>query len=315
MVKNIDTASDWLNMFTKVSERLYLAFVSKMPKRTRAEQDKYNEQRQRNKRKSRQALFTAEYVQTKYIDVYKEACTFFNTLNSIYPTKYDLRKTGEFREWKVACTYGKTSEQHRKRISYLVDQNPQTQSHADTQRTCTQTQPSPHTDTETTCTETQPSPHTDTERTCTETQPSPHTDTERTCTETQPSPHTDTERPSSPPISPTPSSPTSPTESPPNSPTRYNDKLQLEIPLLDYNVCKKRTVTTQTLEITTEQEIQPIAINDIPAERMNEIIEQLRQDPDLRDIFSSVEEQFEFEQLGMDLDIPELNLLEDELFW
>ena len=302
MVKNIDTASDWLNMFTKASEQLYLPFVSKMPKRTREQQDKYNEQRQRNKRKSRQALFTAEYVQTKYNDVYKEACTFFNALNSIYPTKYDLRKTGEFREWKVVCTYGKTSEEHRKRISYLDDENPQTQ-------------PPPHADTERTRTETQPSPHTDTERTCTETQPSPHTDTERTRTETQPSPHTDTERPPSPPISPTPSSPTSPTESPPSPSIRYNDKLQLEIPLLDYNACKKRSVTTQTLEITTEQEIQPLTINDIPAERINEIIEQLRQDPDLRDIFSSVEEQFEFEQLGMDLDIPELNLLEDELFW
>ena len=287
-----------------------------MPKRTRAEQDKYNEQRQCNKRKSRQALFTAEYVQTKYIDVYKEACTFFNALNSIYPTKYDLRKTSEFREWKAACTYGKTSEEHRKRISYLDVQNPPQMS------TYPQTQPPPHTDTERTRTETQPPPHTDTERTRTETQPPPHTDTERTRTETQPPPHTDTERtrtdtesPPSPLISPTPSSPTSPTESPSSSPTRYNDKLQLEIPLLDYNVCKKRTVTTQTLQITTEQEIEPITINDIPTERINEIIEQLRQDPDLRDIFSSVEEQMEFEQLGMDLDIPELNLLEDELFW
>ena len=285
MVKNIDTTSDWLNMFTKASERLYLAFIFKMPQRTRAQQDKYNEQRQANKRKSRQALFTAEYIQTKYINVYEEATAFFNALNLLYPTKYDLRKTTEFREWKTVCTYGKTSQQHQKRRrSYLDVENPPQIS------TCSQTQP-----------------HADTERTRTETQSPPHADTERICT--------DTESPPRPPISPTPSSPTSSTESPPSSPTRYNDKLQLEIPLLDYDACKKQTVTTQTLEIITEQEIQPITISDIPTERINEIIEQLRQDPDLRDIFSGVEEQFEFEQLGMDLDIPELNLLEDELFW
>ena len=301
MVKNIDTASDWLNMFTKASEQLYLPFVSKMPKRTRAEQDKYNEQRQRNKRKSRQALFTAEYVQTKYFDIYKEATTFFNALNSTYPTKYDLRKTGEFREWKTACTYGETSEEHRKRISYLDVENPPQMS------TYPQTQSPPHTDTERTRTETQSPPHTDTERTRTETQSPPHTDTERT--------HTDTERPPSSPISPTPSSPISPTPSSPTSPTRYSDRLQLQIPLQDYRAYKKPTVTTQTLGITTEQEIQPLTLDDIPPERINEIIEQLRQDLDLRDIFSTVEEQMEFERLGMDLDIPEPNLLEDELFW
>ena len=275
MVKNIDTASDWLNMFTKASEQLYLAFVSKMPKRTPEQQRRFNEQRQCNKRKSRQALFTSEYVQTKYFDVYNEACTFFNALNSMYPTKYDLRKTVEFREWKAACIHGKTSEK-RKRTLYLDVENPPPMS------TYPQTQSRTHTDTE--------SPP----RTPTETQSRTHTDTESppgTPTETQSRTHTE------------------------SSPTQYNDRLQLEIPLQDYNTHKKSTVTTQTLEITTEQEIQPITIDDIPSERVDEIIEQLRQDPDLRDVFSSVEEQMEFEQLGMDLDIPELNLLEEELLW
>ena len=160
-----------------------------------------------------------------------------------------------------------------------------------------ETQPPPHTDTERTRTDTESPPATPTE-----TQPPPHTDTERTRTDTESPPATPTE---------TQSRAHTDTES---SPTHYNDRLQLEIPLQDYKAYKKQTVTTQTLEIITQQE-EPITINDIPTERINEIIEQLRQDPDLRDIFLTVEEQMEFEQLGMDLDIPELNLLEDELFW
>ena len=316
MVKNIDTASDWLNMFTKVSERLYLAFISKMPKRTREQQEQYNEQRRRNKSKSRQALFVSEYVQSKYFDVYSEACTFFNALNAMYATKYDLRKTGEFRQWK-ACINGEASQGRKGTpMRYLDIQNVPQMS------TFTQTQPPPrtHTDTESPPgTPTESPPGTPTER-------PPGTPTERPPgTPTERPPGTPTERPpgtptESPPGTPTESPPGTPagTESPPqSSPGRYNDSLQLEIPLLDYNACKKpqSTVTTKTLEITTEQEIEPITINDIPSEKINEIIEQLRQDPDLSDIFSSVEQQMEFEQLGMDLDIPELNLLEEELFW
>ena len=77
MVKNIDTASDWLNMSIKASEQLYLPFVVKMYKRrTREEKDKYNEQRRSNKSKTRQALFVAEYIQLKWFDMYDEACVF-----------------------------------------------------------------------------------------------------------------------------------------------------------------------------------------------------------------------------------------------
>ena len=77
MVKNIDTASDWLNMSIKASEQLYLPFVVKMYKRrTREEKDNYNEQQRSNKSKTRQALFVAEYIQLKWFDMYDEACVF-----------------------------------------------------------------------------------------------------------------------------------------------------------------------------------------------------------------------------------------------
>ena len=75
------------------------------------------------------------------------------------------------------------------------------------------------------------------------------------------------------------------------------------------------TCTTQTIETTTEQEIPPISINDIESDMIDQIIEQLRQDPDLSSVFDDIELQMEFDQLGEDLDIPELNLLEQEPRW
>ena len=64
-----------------------------------------------------------------------------------------------------------------------------------------------------------------------------------------------------------------------------------------------------------EEIIDPITLDDIPPEKIDEIINQLRNDPDLNDIFTDIEQQIEFELLGMDIDMPEQNLLEEELFW
>ena len=306
MVKNIDTASDWLNMFTKASERLYLAFISKMPKRTRAEQLRYNEQRRANKSKTRQAVFISEYVQSKYFDVYSEACRFFNALNTLYATKYDLRKTSEFRQWKMHINGEVPKAPKRTCRTYLnIEKIQQTstvpQSPSQPQLPTATESPPPQTPTESS----PPQSPTTTES------PPPQTPTESS------PPQSPTATESSPPQSPTateispPQSPTA-TESPP---TKFNDTLELKIPLLRYNTPEKSTVTTQTLDITTIQETDLVTLNDFPDEKINEIIEQLRRDPDLTDIFTVIEQQIEFEELGMDLEIPELNSLEDELFW
>ena len=52
----------------------------------------------------RQALFVQEYVEEKYRAIYDEVMEFYNALNGLYPTKYDLRKTNEFRKWKKAIS-------------------------------------------------------------------------------------------------------------------------------------------------------------------------------------------------------------------
>ena len=69
------------------------------------------------------------------------------------------------------------------------------------------------------------------------------------------------------------------------------------------------------MQIVTEQETPPASIDDIPTDMIDEIISQLRQDPDLKPIFDDIQFQSEFDLLGEDLDLSELNPLQDELFW
>ena len=79
------------------------------------------------------------------------------------------------------------------------------------------------------------------------------------------------------------------------------------------------TVTTETLQIVTEEileedTIQPSLHEELSQELIEQIINELRSEPDLKDIFTSVEQALEFEQLGMDIDIPvEDNALDIEL--
>ena len=57
--------------------------------------------RQANNSRKRQALFIAEYVQTKYNDIYIEAAELYNHINELYPKKPDLTRSDEFRNWKL----------------------------------------------------------------------------------------------------------------------------------------------------------------------------------------------------------------------
>ena len=63
----------------------------------RLRQSKKNSLRRQYRQCAREALFIKEYIQIKYPDAYGEAGAFYNYVNSIYPTKCDLRKTEEFK--------------------------------------------------------------------------------------------------------------------------------------------------------------------------------------------------------------------------
>ena len=66
-----------------------------------------------------------------------------------------------------------------------------------------------------------------------------------------------------------------------------------------------------TIETTIEEEEIPPFI-DMESEAIDRVVEELRQDPDLASAFDDIELQLEFDQLGEDLVIPEL---EQEIRW
>ena len=54
-----------------------------------------------NVSKKRQALFISEYVMVKHFEIYQQAATLYNKINAIHPKKPDLRKSIEFKNWKL----------------------------------------------------------------------------------------------------------------------------------------------------------------------------------------------------------------------
>ena len=264
-----------------------------------------NHLRRDQRSKIRQDLLISEYIRLKYFNIYSEAAEFYNTLNRNHPTKYDLRKTYEFRKWRANIT-GEIVKEPRKagpprprpshpNIQNLdpIELNPQAQITV----------------------------------TCVEL-PQNSTPSEQTSDTGDSQP-------------PTPDTGDSQPPSPVNLRTGkhvYTDNLQLRIPLIrakpktppviieeDTSNHEEHppeliepTVTTETLQIITEEileedTIQPSLHEELAPELIEKIINELRTEPDLKDIFTSIEQQIEFEQLGMDIDIPEDNALEIEL--
>ena len=93
-------------MITKASERLYLAFFVKMNQSSKKwagfsdRKDYQRNLRETQRSERRQAVFITEYVQLKYFDIFSEAARYYNELNTLYPTRPDLRKSQEYRDWK-----------------------------------------------------------------------------------------------------------------------------------------------------------------------------------------------------------------------
>ena len=116
-------------------------------------------------------------------------------------------------------------------------------------------------------------------------------------------------------------------------------RFQLRIPLIKYPLVTSETeeilssVTPETgteaaaIEVTPEtgtlvaaieayleeSAIQPFLHQEISPEVIEKILEELRAEPELHDMFKEIEEQILFDQIGMDIDIPETDLLEQEL--
>ena len=278
----------------------------------------YNANRRERQSKARQALLVNDYVYTKYFPIYREAAQYYNQLNALYPTKRDLRRCNEFKKWK-RDTCGQTVQAEspdrpvqntRRNTSYHIVFHPNISLDQHLELTVPE---SPDLD----LSEQQ------LERIVPE---SPDLDLsgqqqlERTVPE---SPDLD--------LSEQQQLERTVPESPDRSESSANPKgkkiMELKIPLM------KPSVVTETLQIITQETIQeegnplqvaaeetiqdsatiyPTLEEELPHDIIDRIINELRQDPGLNTIMAGIEQDLEFERLGMELDIPE-DRLENEL--
>ena len=119
--------------------------------------------------------------------------------------------------------------------------------------------------------------------------------------------------------SPDPLNPKPPTPPKPVGKIAYKDNMQLIIPLFKSPV-NHPGVVTETLEIITEETLQGNEhlpnLDEIDSKIIDQLISELRTDPDLRSIFTDLE-QLECEEVAIDINMD--TRLEDELenweFW
>ena len=91
-------------------------------------------------------------------------------------------------------------------------------------------------------------------------------------------------------------------------------------PSLDEEI-PNEIVTEKPLQVAAEEiamestTLYPSLDEEIPDEILERIINELREDPELRTVMTNIEQELEFEQLGCDLDIPEDIRLENSMQW
>ena len=114
LVRNINTASDWFNIFTKVFGCLFslLLFIFKCQAMTScptmlpqlkmtAEAIQKRQYRVEQREKRRRSFFINDYVLIKYPQLFKEANEAYLQMVSKYPGKADLTKVYYFKKWKA----------------------------------------------------------------------------------------------------------------------------------------------------------------------------------------------------------------------
>ena len=300
--------------------------------RTRELQERHNELRRISRANSKQAVFVVDYIQSVYPEIYNEATGFYTLLKSRYPDKIDLKKTQEYMSFKKLLKEEELASGERFyfdiQTGMVMVRQPQNPNRFETIQTSRS--PAPESSQtpdpnrfETIQTSRSPAP---------ESSQTPNPSRFETIqTSRSPAP----ESPQAPDPSrfetiqtsrsPAPESPqaldssrfqTIQTSHSP-SPQIHQKELEprLRIPLMSRQETNKRTVSTETLSIITEQEVPLVPNLDIPPEIIDEIITQLRQDPNLNDIFQDLDFEMEFDALGEDLDLPETSPIEQEPWW
>ena len=286
-----------------------MSFIVKMG-RTPEQRVRTNELRKIEKGKRRQAYFVSEYINAKDFHLYREATNFFNALNTLYPTKSDLRKTIEFRSWRTATVAGEgiSKPKHPYEtidMSCIQNQWQSPENHQVESPESHQVEsPEAHQ---------AESP----ENHQVESPESHQVESPETHQAESPENHQvespETHQAESPENHQVESPDSHQVESPKTH--RWKDCMQLKIPLMKYKR-KKATVTTETLQIVTEQTVEQsdITVNDLTDASIQEIIEQLRQDPELNQIFNDMDFDMDFDiDFDQGIDIENYIRLENEL--
>ena len=240
-----------------------------------------NQRRNETKVLTRESIFVNEYVKTKYKDIYSEAASLYNHINKKYPQKPDLRKSPEFREWKnsVAASNGqpRTHVPRQKDYKYNRTQYRDMKLITETSRK----ESNQLNGSLTMCLNIplMTSPRIVAEETVTQ-QPDqpidPSTPHQTLLVMQEGDQHTA-----------------------PSTPQQPDEPMEPSTP-------------QQTLSVT--QQCDPSILDQIPPETIEKIINELRNDPHLKDMMDDVEQRIEEEIVGLEVDIPELDdLLEEEL--
>ena len=287
--------------------------------------------RREKQSKIRQALVITDYVYAKYSAIYQEAAAYYNELNSLYPTKSDLTRCDEFKALKMIANgapirirkYNKVHHANillEQRLEIPVQPLGQPESSTGTvqpaeleQRLEIPVQPleQPESSTGTVQSVEQPESSTGTvqsveleQRFQIPVQPLEQSESSTGTVQSVEQSESSTST-----VQPT-----------------VEKVMELKIPLF------KTSVVTQTLQTHTEETIQenpltvaaevtiqetptfhPSLMDEIPQNVIDRIVSELREDPQLETIMTEIEEDIEFEQLGMELDIPIDDRLENDL--
>ena len=308
--------------------------MSKMSHAERLAKRRESRTKQRNQEK--EDMFIADYVKHKYPSIHAEALQVYEILFKQYPGKIDIRKTLEHRTWKnsgipfmhpAMNIHQEVPPEAQMLVIFPEATTPNPEATTPNPEATTPnpeaTTPNPEATTpnpEATTSNpeaTTPNPEATTPNP-EATTPNPEATTPNPEATTS-NPEATTPNPEA--ATPEPQKPKPPTPPKPNGKTIYKDNMQLIIPLIKSPV-NHPGVVTQTLQIITEETLQGNEqlpnLDEIDPEIIDRLIGELRADPDLGSIFEDMEQDAEFEGLGMDLDINTDTRLEDELnceFW
>ena len=281
--------------------------MSKMLRRERLAKRRETRTKQRSQEK--EDLFISDYVKHKYPVIHAEALQIYQALFNQYPDKIDLRKTEEHKLWKIQGIQNLHPALNIRQVP------PDAQLSVFFPQPTTPNLESTTTNLEATVPEATAPESPNLEATAPEPPNLEATVPEATAPE---SPNLEATAPEPPNLEATAPEATAPEPQNPKPKGKivYKDNMQLIIPLIKSPV-KHPGVITETLQIITEEIVQehPQSIDQIDPKILDQLITELRADPDLGSIFKDMEQQAEFEELDMDIDIGIDTRLEDELNW